>query len=372
MLHVEVLEKTPKGLRPFVQLPFALYRDDSMWVPPIKKNLTALLLGKGNEWLLHTNCAFFLAFDGGRPIARVLAGVETAPAGALGVGTGFISLFEAESADGARAVLEAAEAYLKKMGATKVTGPLYPAYSVLNRGILAEGQDGPPVLENAYNPLVYAGYFERSGFQKARDYLAFDVAIEDVALEKWTVLAERARQRFGFRLEGFTVREAGLHLARDIAMVMGRAIDAEGEVPPAEEDILALFEKIKPVSRGEVCVMAYAGEEPIGVVLSLPDNSDYLKALGGVETPVRRALARLRQKEKGRVLRCPMQAVVPEYQSKAVNLAMICRAMQAAKALGYRRIEGSPVAEDHPTAVNNTRFIGGTVYRRYRIYRKAL
>lgn len=371
MIHVEVLERTAKGLQPFVQMPFETYKNDDRWVPPVKKRLTDLLLGHGNEWLRAAVCGFYLAYDGDKAIARVMAGYDASNDNMLGQGVGFISLFEAENADGARAVLDAALAFLKEKGAAKAVGPLYPAYSVLNRGILAEGFDGRPVLENAYNPKEYADYFVANGFEKARDYLAFDIAIKDVELDKLSALAERARQRFGFQIKNIGIQEAGLHLARDIATVMGRALDAEGEVPPTEEDILTLFETVKPVYRGELCVMAYAGSAPIGVVLSFPDNSEYLKTLRGTETPLRR-LAALLQRGNEKVLRCPMQAVVPEYQNKAVNLAMICRAMAAAKSLGYERIEGSLVAEDHPSAVNNTRLVGGEIYRKYRVYKKSL
>lgn len=371
MIHVEVMEKTAKGLQAFIRLPFDLYKNDANWVPPVKKHLSDLLLGRGNEWLGAAECGFYVAYHGEKTIARVMAGFDASLDNALGAGVGFISLFEAQNADGARAVLDAAAAFLKGKGAKKAVGPLFPAYSVLNRGLLLEGFDGPPVLENAYNPKEYAEYFAANGFEKARDYLAFDIAIKDVELEKLSALAERARQRFGFQIKNIGMQEAGLHLARDIATVMGRALNAEGEVPPTEEDILALFNALKPVYRGELCVMAYAGGRPIGVVLSFPDNSAYLKTLRGTETPLRR-LAALMQRGKEKVLRCPMQAVVPEYQSKAVNLAMICRAMAAAKQMGFERIEGSLVAEDHPSAVNNTRLVGGKIYRRYRVYKKNL
>lgn len=371
MIHVEVLDRTAKALRPFVQMPFDFYKNDANWVPPIKKHLIDLLLGQGNEWLRAAECAFYVAYDGEKAIARVMAGFDASADNALGAGSGFISLFEAENADGARAVLDAAAAFLKEKGAKIAVGPLYPAYSVLNRGILVEGFDGPPVLENAYNPKAYAAYFAANGFEKTRDYLAFDIAIKDVELDKLSALAERARQRFGFQIKNIGIRETGLHLARDIATVVGSALDAEGEVPPTEEDILALMEAVQPVYRGELCVMAYAGGRPIGVVLSFPDNGAYLKTLRGSKAPFRR-LAALMQRGNERVLRCPMQAVVPEYQNKAVNLAMICRAMAAAQKMGYERIEGSLVAEDHPSAVNNTRLVGGEIYRRYRVYKKNL
>lgn len=368
MLHVEILHRNTKDLQPFIQLPFDLYKGDSNWAPPVRRKLLDSLLSDENDLLAHSQPQFFIAYQGDTPIARVMAGMDTH----LGEGVGWFSLFESEdNMDGVRAVLDAACAYLKEKGATQVVGPIAPQYDLLNRGLLVDAFDGLPVLHNPYNKAYYPALLEGYGFVKKRDYLAYQIPIADVPLEKMEPLAQKVEQRFNFRVEQIPSQRLGLRLAREIASIIAKASKATGEDVPTPEDIQQLLERLKTIYRGELCVMAYAGEKPIGVVLAFPDNTPYLQALDGVETPLRVLKAVLSMKNVTTV-RCPMQSVVPEYQSKAVNLAMIHHAISNAKRLGYTYIEGSTVPEDDVVSINNTLLAGGRHYRTYRVYTKDL
>ena len=371
MIHVEILRPSVKTLQPFIQLPFDIYQDDGNWVPPVRKKLVDSLLSPQNELLTHSEHQYFLAFKGEEPIARVLAGVDKTQQ--LGGQTiGWFSLFDCEDdIDGARAVMDAASAFLKEQGAERIIGPVAPMYDLLNRGLLVEGYDRPPVLGNPYNKRYYPTLLSSNGFEKARDYLAYDIAVTDVPLEKMLSLKQRVEQRFRFRVEEIPAQRIGLRLAREIAQVIAAASDPEKEYVPTEDDILQLLERMRPVYRSELCVMAYSGDQPIGVVLAFPDNTKYLQTLGGYETPLRLLKAMLTQKSV-KTLRCPMQSVVPAFQNKAVNMAMICHAVEGAVRLGFTHIEGSTVAEDDASSTNNTLMVGGKPGRVYRVYSKEL
>lgn len=368
MLHVEILHRNIKELQPFVQLPFDLYKGDSNWAPPVRRKLLECLTSDKNDLLAHSQPRFFLAYQGDTPIARVLAGIDDH----LGEGVGWFSLFESEdNMDGVRAVLDAACAYLKEKGATRVVGPIAPMYDMLNRGLLVDAFDAPPVLRNPYNKAYYPKLLENYGFVKKRDYLAYDIPVEDVPLERMEQLARKVGQRFHFRIEQIPAQRFGIRLAREIASVIAQAYKASGEDVPTAEDIQLLLERLKTVYREELCVMAYAGEKPIGVVLAFPDDTAFLQAMNGIETPLRTLKAVFSMRNVTTV-RCPMQSVVPEYQNKAVNLAMIYHAISNAKRLGYTRIEGSTVPEDDVGSINNTLLAGGRHYRTYRVYTKEL
>ena len=133
--------------------------------------------------------------------------------------------------------------------------------------------------------------------------------------------------------------------------------------------MLSLLKRIKRVYRPELAVMAYAGSRPIGVMIAIPDYNRVLKARRGRNDPVSLLLGEL---ERSRIdtARCPMQYVVPDYQNKAVNAAMLYQAWQGAKRLRIRRIEGSTVDETHLASVNNSSIAGGKRYRAYRMYSK--
>lgn len=372
MIHVEIIKPTPRGIRPFLRLADEVYRGDANYVAPPRRELVRLLTGKENELFAQGIQRFFLAYDDEKPVARVLAGIDLRRNVQTGLQEGYFSLFESyDNIDYASAVLDAATAFLKEHGVTAVYGPVAPAYTNLTRGLLTEGFDGPPVLFNPYNPAYYVKLLEEYGFKKERDYLAYLMDAEDMqSAERFAPLYERVQQRFGFRVSTIDLdRQSMPHIAQDIATVIAEASREEpGQYLPTGDDMLALLRRIKRVYRPELAVMAYAGTRPIGVLLAIPDYNRVLRLRRG-RTDFFSCLLSEPERRRIDTARCPMQYVVPEYQNKAVNAAMLYLAWQGARKLRIKRIEGSTVDETHVVSVNNSLIAGGRKYRVYRNYR---
>ena len=56
---------------------------------------------------------------------------------------------------------------------------------------------------------------------------------------------------------------------------------------------MAFLQKVKPVFRPELAVIAYAGTRPIGIMIGIPDYNRVLRASGGRRDPVSWLLGRL-------------------------------------------------------------------------------
>lgn len=374
MIHVEIIKPTPKALKPFIQLPFDIYRGDKNWAPPSRRDLLRSLTGKDNEFFSRGIQRFFLAYDNETPVARVLAGIDLRLSAKAGGQSGYISLFESyENYEYAQAVLEAAMKFLREHGAVQVFGPLAPRYDLLNRGMLVDGFDGPPVLQNAYNTAALPQILERFGFEKWRDYLAYDIPTDKIPVDRILPMANRIRERFGFRVEQVDFTRSNLiRVAQDLSSIICEATpDEPGSYLPTPEDLLQLFKRIRPWLRNQSSFMAYAGNRPIGVVIGFLDSTPSILGTDGRATPWNWA-RRMLITPQTKTARCPLQYVVPEYQNKAVNTVLLAEAVKGAKSLGITRIEGSLVDETHIVSINNTQSAGGKLYRRYRIYRMAL
>ncbi|NLX82952.1 MAG: hypothetical protein GXZ04_03950 [Clostridiales bacterium] len=374
MIHVEIIQPTKKGLRPFIQLPFDIYQHDKNWAPPNRKDLLRTLTGKDNEFFSRGIQRYFLAYDDETPVARVLAGIDLRMSTRVGETVGFICLFESfENYEYAQAVLDAAIRFLREHGVKQVYGPVAPRYDLLNRGVLVDGFDRPPVLQNAYNTPAIPQILEKYGFQKWRDYLAYDIPVDTIPIDRILSMANRIRNRFGFRVEHVNFKRSNLiRVAQDIAAVISEATpDEPGSYMPTPEDLLQLFKRIKPWLRNESAMMAYAGNKPIGVVIGFLDSSPSVIGTDGRNTPWN-WLRRVIKTPRTKTARCPAQYVIPEYQNKAVNTVLLAEAVKGAKSLGITRIEGSLVDETHIVSINNTQSAGGKLYRRYRVYQLSL
>ena len=124
MIHVEILKRTPGALRPFIQLPFDIYRKDSHWAPPGRRELTLTLMGIDNEFFSRGIQRIFLAYDDETPVARVLAGIDLRLSSRLGIQSGYISLFESyENYEYAQAVLSRDEVSPGRTGRNRFSDP---------------------------------------------------------------------------------------------------------------------------------------------------------------------------------------------------------------------------------------------------------
>ncbi len=374
MIRVEIVKPTPSAIQPFIRLAHDIYKDDPNWVAPPRRELTHTLTGKDNELFLQGIQRFFLCYDDDRPVARVMAGIDMRRNAQTEEAQGYFSLFETyDDPTYARAVLDAAVAFLREHGVSSVIGPLAPEYTDLTRGLLVQGFDGPPVLFNPYNPPYYQKLLEDYGFTKERDYLAYLVEVNDSTMERFAPLADRVQQRFGFKVRNIDLDKENIaRVSRDIATVIAEATPEEpGQYLPSSEDIMAMLKRVRPIFRKNLAVIAYAGSRPIGILIGLLDFNRVLRQRRGGGNPWKELLGLLATARID-TARCPMQYVVPEYQNKAVNAALFYRAMQGARTLRVKRIEGSTVDETHIASVNNTIMAGGKLYRVYRVLRKTL
>ena len=373
MIHVKTLEKTQKGIRDFLDLPYQLYKNDKNWVPPLYGAMSRFLLGENNS-LLCGEHQFFMAYDGEKPVARILAGVDERLNKRLSVKRGYISLFESqENIDYARAVLDAALAYLKELGMETVVGPNAPGFNDFSKGLLWEGYDGAPVIFNPYNPPFYHDFFLAYGFQKHRDHYAYWMHIEDFPVAEYQKLSAIAQNRFQFRVENIDPNKMDHEqLASQIAQVIGQAFPTELEMaPPTTEDIVSEIKNLCQYAESGLIVMAYAGSKPIGVTTVFPDLNTLLKVNRGRLFPFG-WLTMLLGRKSVKVARCSMLFVSPEYQNKAVGVAMAVAACERAQELGIKSIEASTIDEENTQSILSVERMGAKRYRVYRQYEKTL
>lgn len=373
MIYVKEVPKTQKGIREFLDLSYRLYRKDHNWVPPLYGTVLRSLLGEHNP-LLCGEHQFFMAYDGEKSVARVLAGVDTRLNERLGEKRGYISLFETEeNLEYARAVLDAAVEYLHGLGMEKVVGPNTPGFNDFGKGLLQEGFDGRPVLFNPYNPPFYNDFLTAYGFVKHRDHFAYWLDLKDFPVDETQHLSEMAQKRFGFRVESIDIHKVRHdQLAAQIAQVVSEAFPPNWElVPPTVQDIVDEMKSLLSFSESGLIVMAFAQDRPVGVLVTFPDYNPLLKTNKGRMFPFG-WFTMLFGRKTVRTARCVMLFVSPDFQNKAVTVALANVAYENARKLGYQAIEASTIDETNLPSILTTQRLGARRYRVYRTYEKEL
>lgn len=330
-----------------------------------------MLLGENNP-VLTGDHAFFMAYDDDRPVARVLAGVDERLNERIGEKRGFISLFESENElEYARAVLDAAVAFLKNLGMTRIVGPNNPGFDDFSKGFLFEGFDGPPMLFNPYNPSYYNDFFIEYGFRKYRDHYAYHLRLEEFPAGDYDHLSVMAQKRFKFHVKHVDLRRSNAKkLAREVAQVIDDAFPDEWELmPPTPSDILDEMRALFRYTKADLIVMAYSEKRPIGILVCFPDYNRLLKGSNGRLFPFGWMKLLF---GKVRAVRCSMMFVTPDFQNKAVNVAMTLAAYARAQSLGIEEVEASTIDETNLPSILATERTGAKRYRVYRQYELTL
>ena len=129
----------------FVDLAWAVYRDDPAWVPPLKAEVHALLDATRNPWFLHGRAQLWLAERGGKVIGRISAQVDDLVQEHVQAGLGQWGMFEALDGDTAAALIATAEEWLRGQGMTLAMGPI--SISIWDEpGLLIDGFEQPPMV----------------------------------------------------------------------------------------------------------------------------------------------------------------------------------------------------------------------------------
>ncbi len=370
-MAVEIRELAEKDLGAFIDYPYDLFRGHPYWAGDLKRDVRHLL-ETGHPFWRHGERALFMAYRDGRPAGRIAAIVNHAHNNFHGDKTGFFGFFDcAEDKEASGALFAAAGAWLKTRGMDSVQGPVNPSTNE-TCGMLAEGFDFPPMVMMPWNPPYYLELAQAAGFAKAKDLYAYKYETSNPFPERFDKIIGRMNRDGKVTLHFADVKSINKAID-EVKDVYNAAWEKNwGFVPMTAEEMDDLAKALKPMLKPEYLYFARYEGRPAGFVLLLPDFNIALKHVNGALGPLNilpflyRFLFRL---DRGRMLTL---GVKKEFRGKGIELLLIKQAIAAAKKMGWKYGELSWTLEDNDLINNTIEAIGGTVYRKYRIYEKPL
>jgi ribosomal protein S18 acetylase RimI-like enzyme len=225
-----------------------------------------------------------------------------------------------------------------------------------------------------YNPPYYVDLITREGFHKAKDLLALLIDMAALPMDRLKRVAAKARARNpDLRLRPVRRRTLREDVER-IKQVYNSAWQHNwGFLPMTEAEMDFTAAQLKPLFMEGLVWLAEAGDEPVGLLLALPDYNLALKPLRGrLLTP--KALGLIpywlgwRRPLLARVLTL---GVKEEYRGKGIESALLIEALHVGFAKGFREAEASWILEDNTMMRRLLEAVGGKVYKTYRLYESA-
>lgn len=357
-----------KDLRKFIDFPYKLYKDDPVWVPPLRSEQKAQFNPKKNPMLDHCETQLFLLIDDGEVVGRCSAFIDRLAVDYWGEPIGLFGSFECvEDEHGADLLLAAARDWLVDQGMTSMRGPW--SFASQEWGLEIEGGARRPVILAPHNPPYYADYFESFGLKKAIDLLAYlaDTADGYQFPERYLTLTEKIQSRYGVTVRSVDMKDLEREVMTIVDLSNRSIADNWGYYPVTQDEARAMARDLRQIVNPEVILIAEDHKgEPIGFALSLPDINTLLKDMNGRMLPF--GWLKLLLGLKGiRQYRMWGLGVVPEFQGKGIDTLLYKATYEALKDLNVC-MEINYVLEDNHRMNNALLKLGVKPIRRYRVY----
>ncbi len=364
-----------RALRAFVGLPFSLYRDHPLWVPPLLRDELETFDPRRNPAYARAETRLFLAWRDGRPVGRVAAILNHAANRKWGTRNLRFGWFDSiDDPAVAGALFQAVEDWGRSRGMETLTGP-HGFCDLDPQGMLIEGFDQLPTIAVYYNYPYYPRLLEGCGFEKEIDYVEFltPVPHDGGIPERLLRIEEKLRRRSRVRILEFRHRREVLRRAPELFTLLDETFEGiYGTVPLTEGQRAYYIRKyIHFVTPQTVKMAVNARGELVGFMLAMPSLSRAFQRARGRLWPfgwwwLWRGL------HDREILDFYLAGIREGYRNQGIDLRMVLAMARTALAMGFRLTESNPTLETNTRIHAQWKHFGPRLHKRRRIFRKPL
>jgi len=372
---IEILEvKSKKELTKFIDFPHDLYSNDPNYVPMLFMEQEALLNEKKSPFFLHSTATYYLAYKDGKIVGRIAAILNKNHISFTGRNEGFFGFFDViNDYEVAKSLLDRAELWLKEKGVTKVMGP---ANFSTNEtvGLLVDNFETPPYIMNTYNFSYYQDILEKYGFVKQTDLLCYKMVTADMPVDIME-FGEKLEKRLAER--GIIIRKLNMkHYKKEIESFLpvynASWSENTGFVPMTDAEIKQIAKDLKAVVDPDFIYFAIKDSKVIGVSLTIPNVNEIQKNVKRGRLLPFGLFKILFGLKKIKTVRILALGTLKEYRRLGIDVCFYVRNMKTAKEKNIIEAEASWILEHNEMMNRALEHINGKVYRKYRIYEKAV
>lgn len=371
------IRKNPIGVRlnDFLSVVDYVYRGDPNYIRPLDLDIKQRVSLK-NPFFDHADGVMFTAYRNNWCVGRCTAQIDREHLNRHRDDAGFFGFLDTiNDEEVASALLDAACKWLSERGMKRARGPL--SFGINEEvGCLVEGFDTPPMVLMPHHRDYQGALIEKAGFAKLKDLYAWRYTVGDVP--------KRARKAHDdlAALPELRARHCEMkNFEAEIRTIVDVFNDAWSEnwgfVPFSERELSKMAEELKLIVIPELSYIAEIDGEPAAVALALPNLNELIRDMGGKllglglpklfwrlkvmgPTTARLAILGIRKKHRS----------VKKYAGLSTYLYV--KMNEAGQRCGIKWGELSWTLEDNAPVNVAIKFMGGKIYKRYRLYEKEL
>lgn len=271
----------------------------------------------------------------------------------------------------ANVLFDTAKEWLQSKGMEAMDGPINFGDRDKWWGLMVEGFDSEPMYGMSFNPPYYEELFNNYGFENYYNQYYYSMQVDDPLPPRFPERHAKFKAKAGYEARHISFDKLEKY-AGDFATVYNAAWAQHGEAKEiTHEQVIKLFNKMKPVMDPRMVWFAYFKEEPIAMFINIPDLNQYFKHFNG-KFGLLQKLQLLWMKFRGTNKRLTGLAfgVVPKYQALGIDSFMIYECGLLVQNKGwYYQYEMGWAGDWNPKMINIYRSLGGVQSRRMVTFR---
>ena len=361
-------------LRKFIDVPWLVYADDPMWVPPLRLE-RRWHFSKSNPFFEHGEWQAWIAYRNNQPVGRISAQIDQLHRQRYGADTGHFGLLESVNDKEVFAkLIQTAEKWLAERGTKHVSGPYN--FSINQEcGVLVSGFDTPPMVMMPHSPKWYGQLLEEQGYYPLKDLLAYLMKV-DMEVPK---IVRNLMGKFSERLRIRVLRRNQLKVEMEIirSIFNDAWSDNWGFIPFTEAEFSELGSTFRFLLRDEYFQIVEVDGVPAAFMVALPNLNEIFAKLNGNLFPFG-WFQLIKQVKFGRFRtgRIPLMGVRKQFRNTplgaTIAFMMVAAIRQLGLSRGFREVEVSWILEDNKSMRGIIEMAGNREYKRYRIFGKTL
>ena len=355
----------------FLELPFQIYRTCPQWVPPLMDDARLQLNRHQYPYYEHSDADFFLAEREGRCVGRIAILENRHYNSHWNSRTAFFNLFDIEDdRDATLALFDQVEAWAQSRGLNKIVG----AKGFLQGdgiGVLVDGFEHRPAIGIPYNHAYYGPLIEAAGYRKQRDFYSAYLSGRVRLPERIHSIADKIMERRGFSIKTFADKRELRGWVDRIVQTYNDTFTQNWEFNPVtEREARVIGERLLMIADPKLIKLVMKGDNIAGFLFGFPDISEGIIRARGRMWPFGWYWI-LREFGRTKWVNMNGAGILAPYRGLGVNAILYAEMENTILAGAFEHCDLVQM-EEHVLTLDDTKTMGGKVYKAHRIYEKIL
>ncbi len=360
-----------RELKKFTRFKNLLYKGHKYAIPTLESDELATLNEKKNPAMEFCQRQCFLAYDEkGKIVGRICAIINTKANKTWNNTNGRFGFFDfIEDIEVAKALLEAAEAWVKERGMTGLVGPL--GFTDMDEeGMLTEGYEELGTMATLYNYPYYPKFMQELGYRKDAGWVEMLLTIpRDTPPARIARFSNIVKEKNNLKV--IKLKNTKEMIKQGWAHKIFKLINQEyaklyGYTEMNDRQIEHYVKMYMPIARLElICMIADQEDNLVGFGISLPSLSHALQKSRGRLFPFGwYYMLRALKSKKAEYVDLMLIAVDKKYQNKGLTAIIINDITEGIISLGCEKAETNPELEVNETMQNQWGVFTNRVHKR--------